>query len=148
MPQIKPIIKIETDTGVKATLDTSKHPYALDIESFDTPTENFSFISPSMEELVDHFLESENTDFVVSIKGVDSISKSLTEPSRFAVRFKQTQNLMALGELRPNFIPEIGSILLASPEQATASVTPGVPESVWGVEGFVNLGKVVLIDMR
>lgn len=143
-----PTIKFETDTQQRGTLDTSVMPYAIMLEGWEKPTQNFSFISPAMEEIVNHFIISEDTDMLVSIKAADTISAAFSEPSRLAVRFTHTGTLMALGQLDSNFIPEIGSVLVATPNQSVKATFPGSPESVWNVDGIQTLGKIVYIDSR
>lgn len=102
-------------------------------------TENFAFVAPNMEELISHFINSDETDFAVGIRGANSITGA-EQDSLMSILFKKTNNIMPLGELTPNYVPEITSVLIASFQNAEDHIDRGT--GIITVTDFTSFGRV------
>ena len=148
-------VRIKTSTGVDAIITTYTgseaivHGQAV-LEIDGKKTSDFAFIEPNAAELVEHFLVSEDVDFAVGITGADAITKAVKQEqsnmghSLMSVMFLKTNNIMPLGELSPNYVPEITSLLMASYQPKEEKQTINL---VTTVTGFELLGEVVEIAL-
>lgn len=149
-------VYFKTESGVEGTIVFNK-PGELQTKGAatlvvgDKQTADFAFISENAVELVAHFLRSEDTDFAVGITGASAITKAVKDEasnmghSLMSVVFKDTGNIMPLGELAPNYVPEISSLLMASFQPQSEKQ---VINAVTTVTGFELLGRIVEIKLN
>lgn len=139
------ILSIRTSKGIEATVECNNPgtPDTLIVEGKET--QNYAFIAPNMEEMVAHFLESEDTDFAVGLReGATSITTA-TKESLISVKFNKTMNIQPLGELTPVFVPEITSVLIASFQDPKDHINNGT--GVISVTDFEILGTITEIRL-
>lgn len=136
-------IKIKTENGSEVIVMNNVEGSNDKIIFDGKETENFAFIAPQMEELISHFITSEETDFAVGIRGAKTITGA-EQDSLMSILFKKTNNIMPLGELSPNYVPEILSVLIASFQNAEDHVDRGT--GIITVTDFTSFGRVVNIE--
>ena len=144
-------IQIKTSTGVEAIIsqEVSSDPRGtllprLEIEGRGT-TANFAFINPALEEMVHHFLTSEDTDFAVGIGGGAKSITTAVKPSLLSVRFKASNNITPLGELDLAHMPEITSSLIVSFQKPEDHIQTGA--QILTITDFEILGTIVEIKL-